>query len=67
MQALSRLLFEETGIEAFDQSSRFFQVDDLIHSNRILIFGLGSETNVANMKFKSDEKGEIVESMRMLI
>jgi ADP-ribose pyrophosphatase YjhB (NUDIX family) len=54
-QALTRELFEETGIRVSEDSWDIFHVGDSVQSNRILIFGLCKEVGSINLDFKSDE------------
>jgi ADP-ribose pyrophosphatase YjhB (NUDIX family) len=54
-QALTRELYEETGISVSEDSWEIFHIGDSIQSNRILIFGLCREVGSINLDFKSDE------------
>lgn len=54
-QALTRELYEETGIRVSEDSWDIFHVGDSVQSNRILIFGLCKEIGSINLDFKSDE------------
>lgn len=54
-QALTRELYEETGIRVSEDSWDIFHVGDSVQSNRILIFGLCKEVNSIDLDFKSEE------------
>ncbi|WP_413288899.1 NUDIX domain-containing protein [Bdellovibrio sp. HCB337] len=59
-QALTRELFEETGIRVPDTSWEVFHIGDSLQSNRILIFGVCKDIPEANFDFKSDETQEVL-------
>lgn len=59
-EALTRELFEETGINVSTDSWNVFHVGDSIQSNRILIFGISKEVSEINLNFKSDETQEVL-------
>ena len=54
-QALTRELYEETGIRVSEDSWDIFHVGDSLQSNRILIFGLCKEVGSIDLNFKSEE------------
>ena len=54
-QALTRELYEETGIRVPEDSWDIFHVGDSVQSNRILIFGLCKEVSSIDLNFKSEE------------
>lgn len=58
-QALSRELYEETGIRVSDESWEIFHIGDSIQSNRILIFGICKAVNEIDLNFKSNETQSI--------
>ena len=57
--ALTRELFEETGIRVKDGSWTIFHVGDSLQSNRILIFGICDEVQTIDIGFRSDETTNI--------
>ncbi|MDD4976789.1 MAG: NUDIX domain-containing protein [Bacteriovorax sp.] len=59
-QALSRELFEETGITVPTESWELFHIGDSVQSNRILIFGICKSINAIDLNFKSDETQEVL-------
>lgn len=59
-QALSRELFEETGIKIDDKKWKLFHIGDSLQSNRILIFGLATEIDNIDLGFKSSETQEVI-------
>ncbi len=59
-EALSRELFEETGVKVPSDSWNVFHVGDSIQSDRILIFGICKEVSDINLDFKSDETQEVL-------
>ena len=59
-QALSRELFEETGIKVSSDSWSIFGVGDSLASNRILIFGISAPIEAIDLNFKSSETEEVV-------
>lgn len=54
-QALTRELYEETGIRVSEDSWDIFHVGDSVQSNRILIFGVCKEVSSIDSNFKSEE------------
>lgn len=54
-QALTRELYEETGIRVSEDSWDIFHIGDSVQSNRILIFGLCKEVTSIDLDFKSEE------------
>jgi ADP-ribose pyrophosphatase YjhB (NUDIX family) len=59
-EALSRELYEETGVKVPAESWNVYHVGDSIQSNRILIFGICKEVIHIDFSFKSDETQELV-------
>lgn len=59
-QALSRELFEETGIKIDKDQWTLFRVGDSLQSNRILIFGIAPEVHSVDLNFKTEETQEVV-------
>ena len=59
-EALSRELFEETGIKVSAESWNVFHVGDSIQSDRILIFGICKEVSDIDLNFKSEETQEVL-------
>ena len=59
-QALSRELFEETGISLSPEVWRVFHIGDSLLSNRILIFGVCESIIEADLNFKSEETQEVL-------
>ena len=58
--ALSRELFEETGIRVSEKSWDVFHVGDSLQSNRILVFGYCREIEKLDLNFRSEETEEII-------
>jgi ADP-ribose pyrophosphatase YjhB (NUDIX family) len=58
--ALSREVLEETGARISESSWKVLHVGDSIPSNRILIFGITTESPDLDLKFSSSETLEIV-------
>ncbi|MGZ3790118.1 MAG: NUDIX domain-containing protein [Bacteriovorax sp.] len=54
-QALTRELYEETGIRISQDFWEIFHVGDAVQSNRILIFGLCKEISSIDLDYKSKE------------
>ena len=59
-QALTRELFEETGIQVSADQWDVFHIGDSLQSNRLLVFGICKEIDALNLQFRSDETEEIV-------
>jgi 8-oxo-dGTP pyrophosphatase MutT (NUDIX family) len=59
-QALTRELYEETGIHVSEDSWDIFHIGDSLQSNRILIFGLCKEISSINLDFKSEETAGVL-------
>ena len=59
-QALTRELFEETGIQVSPDQWDVFHIGDSLQSNRLLVFGICKEIDAVNLQFRSDETEEIV-------
>lgn len=59
-QALSREVFEETGIVIPIDSWTLFHIGDSVQSNRLLIFGVCSEIKAFDLSFKSPETEEVL-------
>ena len=59
-QALSRELFEETGLTVSEDAWEVFHIGDSIQSNRILIFGVCKEIQNIDLSFKSEETQEVM-------
>jgi ADP-ribose pyrophosphatase YjhB (NUDIX family) len=58
--ALSREVFEETGARISESSWKVFHVGDSISSDRILIFGITTETPTIDLNFSCSETQEVV-------
>lgn len=59
-QALTRELFEETGIQVSEEAWDIFHIGDSLQSNRILIFGICKDVDTVDLNFKSDETEEVI-------
>lgn len=59
-QALSRELFEETGLTVSEDAWEVFHIGDSLQSNRILIFGVCKEIQNIDLNFKSEETQEVM-------
>ena len=59
-QALSRELFEETGIKVPENSWDVFHIGDSLQSNRILIFGICKGVDNVDFSFKTEETQEVL-------
>jgi ADP-ribose pyrophosphatase YjhB (NUDIX family) len=59
-EALTRELYEETGISVSTDSWHVFHIGDSLESNRILIFGICMEIKEIDLNFKSEETLEVV-------
>ena len=59
-QALTRELFEETGIQIPSEQWNVFHVGDSLQSNRLLVFGICKGLEDVNFEFRSDETEEVL-------
>jgi ADP-ribose pyrophosphatase YjhB (NUDIX family) len=60
-QALSRELFEETGIKVSEDSWEVFHIGDSLQSNRLLVFGLcKTAIDKVDFNFKTEETQEVL-------
>lgn len=59
-QALSRELYEETGVIVSETSWKVFHIGDSLQSNRILIFGICDGVHEIDFNFKSGETQEVL-------
>jgi ADP-ribose pyrophosphatase YjhB (NUDIX family) len=60
VDALSRELLEETGIQLSPKNFSVFHVGDSLQSDRILLFGVSRVSAEVDMNFRSSETQEIV-------